>query len=145
MDTQPRLWHNPWAGLYVVAVCFFLGLFWVNLLQGAIIDNYCRLIEEMGTGALVRTPPCCAVLCCAVPCLTGMRCASVCSAVCRLVLCSALLCCAVLCATSLCVPAMLCRAVPGFCCGVLAWLTSAVCLSVLRCAVHAVLCHAVLC
>ena len=53
MDKQPQLWHNPWAGLYIVAVCFFLGLFWVNLLQGAIIDNYCRLIEEMGTGALV--------------------------------------------------------------------------------------------
>ena len=59
IDKQPQLWHNPWAGLYIVAVCFFLGLFWVNLLQGAIIDNYCRLIEQMGSGALV----CCA--CCA--------------------------------------------------------------------------------
>lgn len=56
VDKQPQLWHNPWAGLYIVAVCFFLGLFWVNLLQGAIIDNYCRLIEQMGSGALV----CCA-------------------------------------------------------------------------------------
>jgi len=67
IDKQPQLWHNPWAGLYVVAVCFFLGLFWVNLLQGAIIDNYCRLIEEMGTGALVSAMLCCAMLCCAVP------------------------------------------------------------------------------
>jgi len=55
IDKQPQLWHNPWAGLYIVAVCFFLGLFWVNLLQGAIIDNYCRLIEQMGSGALVCT------------------------------------------------------------------------------------------
>ncbi|DBA98838.1 TPA: mitochondrial thiamine pyrophosphate transporter [Trebouxia sp. C0004] len=53
VDKQPQLWHNPWAGLYIVAVCFFLGLFWVNLLQGAIIDNYCRLIEQMGNGALL--------------------------------------------------------------------------------------------
>ena len=53
MDRQPQLWHNPWAGLYVVAVCFFIGLFWVNLLQGAIIDNYCRLIEEMGANMMV--------------------------------------------------------------------------------------------
>ncbi|DBB15358.1 TPA: hypothetical protein ACH3X3_003603 [Trebouxia sp. C0006] len=53
VDKQPQLWHNPWAGLYIVAVCFFLGLFWVNLLQGAIIDNYCRLIEQMGSGALL--------------------------------------------------------------------------------------------
>ena len=63
VDKQPQLWHNPWAGLYVVAVCFFLGLFWVNLLQGAIIDNYCRLIEEMGTSALVSKA---VMLCCAV-------------------------------------------------------------------------------
>ncbi|KAL0023530.1 hypothetical protein WJX79_008642 [Trebouxia sp. C0005] len=53
INKQPQLWHNPWAGLYIVAVCFFLGLFWVNLLQGAIIDNYCRLIEQMGSGALL--------------------------------------------------------------------------------------------
>ena len=53
VDRQPQLWHNPWAGLYVVSVCFFIGLFWVNLLQGAIIDNYCRLIEEMGVNMLV--------------------------------------------------------------------------------------------
>lgn len=73
VDKQPQLWHNPWAGLYVVAVCFFLGLFWVNLLQGAIIDNYCRLIEEMGTGALVSTG-CHAMLRCAVACCAMLCC-----------------------------------------------------------------------
>lgn len=74
VDKQPQLWHNPWAGLYVVAVCFFLGLFWVNLLQGAIIDNYCRLIEEMGTGVLVSTAVMlrCAVACCAVLCYAAL-------------------------------------------------------------------------
>ena len=58
VDQQPQLWHNPWAGLYVVAVCFFIGLFWVNLLQGAIIDNYCRLIEEMGANVMVSAHQC---------------------------------------------------------------------------------------
>ncbi len=52
-----------------MAVCFFLGLFWVNLLQGAIIDNYCRLIEQMGSGALV----CCAR--CAEHAVLSMPCA----------------------------------------------------------------------
>ena len=99
MDKQPQLWHNPWAGLYVVAVCFFLGLFWVNLLQGAIIDNYCRLIEEMGTSALVSSAVLLyyAVLCCVALGYTVLCCITLgCAALCCAALCCVVLRCAVL-------------------------------------------------
>ena len=39
--------------MFVLAVAFFIGCHWMNMLVGVIIESYSKLIAEMGTSVLV--------------------------------------------------------------------------------------------